>query len=88
MILSPTTPSPAFKFGAHTNNPLQMYLNDIATIPANMAGLPAMSIPCGFSEGLPIGMQFVGKVLDEAMLLRMGYTYQQHTSFHLQEGNS
>ena len=88
VILSPTTPSPAFKFGAHTNNPLQMYLNDIATIPANMAGLPAMSIPCGFSEGLPIGMQFVGKVLDEAMLLRMGYTYQQHTSFHLQEGNS
>ena len=80
VILSPTTPTTAFKFGQHSDNPVQMYLNDIATIPANMAGLPALSVPCGVHNGLPVGMQLVGKALDEATLFRMGYAYQQHTS--------
>ena len=63
-----------------------MYLNDIATIPANMAGLPALSVPCGVHNGLPIGMQLVGKALDEATLFRMGYAYQQHASIPELEG--
>ena len=61
---------------------MQMYLNDIATIPASMAGLPAVSIPCGFIDNLPVGFQLVGKALDEATILRTGFTYQQHRSFH------
>ena len=65
-------------------DPLKMYLNDIATIPANMAGLPALSVPCGFSHDLPVGLQLVGKACDEETLIRMGYTYQQHTAFHQQ----
>jgi aspartyl-tRNA(Asn)/glutamyl-tRNA(Gln) amidotransferase subunit A len=86
VILSPTTPTTAFKFGQHSDNPVQMYLNDIATIPANMAGLPALSVPCGVHNGLPIGMQLVGKALDEATLFRMGYAYQQHVSIPELEG--
>ena len=86
VILSPTTPTTAFKFGQHSDNPVQMYLNDIATIPANMAGLPALSVPCGVHNGLPIGMQLVGKALDEVTLFRMGYAYQQHASIPELEG--
>ncbi len=76
VVLSPTTPTTAFKVGA-VSDPLKMYLNDIATIPANMAGLPAISIPCGESNGLPIGMQLVSNVLDEATLFRAAYTFEQ-----------
>ena len=79
VVLSPTTPTTAFEFGAKSD-PVEMYLNDIATIPANMAGLPAISIPCGEVKGLPVGFQLVGKPLDETTLLRVGYTYQQKTS--------
>jgi aspartyl-tRNA(Asn)/glutamyl-tRNA(Gln) amidotransferase subunit A len=82
VILSPTTPSTAFTFGSK-EDPMSMYLNDIATIPANMAGLPGMSIPCGFSAGLPVGMQLVTNVLDEHTLLKAGYAFQQATDFHL-----
>ena len=82
VIFSPTAPTAAFKLGENVDNPMQMYLNDIATIPASMAGLPAVSIPCGFIDNLPVGFQLVGKALDEATILRTGFTYQQHTSFH------
>jgi len=86
VILSPTAPTPAFRIGEKTGNPLQMYLSDIHTIPVNMAGIPAISIPCGFNrEGLPIGLQIMGKHLDEGMLLRVAYTFEQNTDFHLKK---
>ena len=83
VILSPTTPSTAFKFGAHVQNPLAMYMADIATIPANMARLPSLSIPCGFSsDTLPIGMQLTGKAFDDALLLKIGHVFQSRTTHH------
>ena len=82
VVLSPTTPTTAFKFGQESANPMDMYINDLATIPANMAGLPAISFPCGFSHNLPVGLQLVGRALDEATILNVGYTFQQHTHFH------
>jgi aspartyl-tRNA(Asn)/glutamyl-tRNA(Gln) amidotransferase subunit A len=83
-ILSPTTPTTAFKFGEKSKDPINMYMCDIATIPANMAGLPGMSLPCGFSKkGMPIGFQIVTKALDEETMLRIGHNYQQVTDFHL-----
>jgi len=86
VILSPTAPTPAFRIGEKTKDPLQMYLSDIHTIPVNLAGIPAISIPCGFShEGLPIGLQIMGKHFDEGMLLRVAYTFEQNTDFHLQK---
>jgi aspartyl-tRNA(Asn)/glutamyl-tRNA(Gln) amidotransferase subunit A len=80
------TPTPAFKFGEKCNDPLQMYLSDIFTISANLAGLPAIAVPCGFSrEGFPIGMQLIGKPFDEAMILRAAYAYEQATQWHLKQ---
>ncbi len=87
VIISPTSPVPPFKLGEHQDNPLAHYLADTFTIPPNLAGLPALSVPCGFvNEGgkdLPIGLQFVGKALDEATLLRIGHAYEQSTDWHL-----
>ncbi|MEB3156840.1 MAG: Asp-tRNA(Asn)/Glu-tRNA(Gln) amidotransferase subunit GatA [Cyanobacteriota bacterium] len=78
VLLSPTSPTTAFRFGAHTNDPLAMYLADLLTIPANLAGLPAISLPCGFDDqGLPIGLQLISGVLDEATLLRVAHQYEQ-----------
>ena len=81
LIVSPTTPSPAHKLGELKDNPLQAYLEDIFTIPANLAGLPAMSVPAGFAvEGgkrLPIGLQFIGKPLDESTMLKAAFAYEQ-----------
>jgi len=86
VIVAPTAPTPAFRIGEKTENPLQMYLSDIHTIPVNMAGIPAISIPCGFNhEGLPIGLQIMGKHFDEGMLLRVAYTFEQNTDFHLKK---
>jgi aspartyl-tRNA(Asn)/glutamyl-tRNA(Gln) amidotransferase subunit A len=83
VIVSPTAPTPAFRIGEKTEDPLQMYLSDIHTIPVNLAGIPAISVPCGFShEGLPIGLQIMGKPFDEGMLLRVAYTFEQNTDFH------
>ena len=82
VILGPTTPTPAFKHGENSDDPVAMYLNDIFTIPANLAGLPAMSAPCGFVEGLPVGMQLVGNYFDEAKLLNIAHQYQQVTGWH------
>jgi aspartyl-tRNA(Asn)/glutamyl-tRNA(Gln) amidotransferase subunit A len=83
VIATPTTPTPAFKIGAKTSDPLQMYLNDIFTSSINLAGVPAISIPCGFSsEGLPIGLQIIGKDFDEETILRTSYAYEQATDHH------
>jgi len=86
VVVSPTAPTPAFRIGEKTEDPLQMYLSDIHTIPVNLAGIPAISIPCGFShEGLPIGLQVMGKHFDEGMLLRVAYTFEQNTDYHLRK---
>ncbi len=83
VIVGPTAPSPAFKLGAKTDDPVQMYLNDIFTIAANLTGIPAMSIPCGFDrEGLPIGVQLQGNHFDEARLLEIAHRFQQATDWH------
>lgn len=78
VLLTPTSPTTAFKAGCHDNNPLAMYLSDLLTIPANLAGLPAISLPCGFDqEGLPIGLQLIANVLDEKRLLQTAFQYEQ-----------
>ncbi len=86
VIACPTTPGTAFKLGEKTNDPLQMYLADIFTIAANLAGICGLSLPCGFSEDsgsrLPVGLQLLGAPLDEAMLLRTAYAYEQATGWH------
>jgi aspartyl-tRNA(Asn)/glutamyl-tRNA(Gln) amidotransferase subunit A len=82
VLLSPTSPSVAFKIGEKTADPLSMYLSDIATIPVNLAGLPAISLPCGFSNGLPIGLQIVGKAFAEEIILRAAFTFEQNTDWH------
>jgi aspartyl-tRNA(Asn)/glutamyl-tRNA(Gln) amidotransferase subunit A len=85
VIMTPTAPTSAFKKGDHSADPLAMYLADIATIPANMAGLPGMSIPCGFSaDHLPIGLQILGNAFDDATVLRAGHAFQRATDFHTQ----
>ena len=88
-LVSPTSPNVAFKLGAKTDNPLAMYLNDVCTLPVNLAGLPGVSIPCGLaaapddsSAGLPVGLQVIGKALDEAMVMRVAYAYEQATDWH------
>jgi aspartyl-tRNA(Asn)/glutamyl-tRNA(Gln) amidotransferase subunit A len=83
VILTPTTPTTAFELGAKTADPLQMYLTDIYTISVNLAGLPALSLPCGFDhDGLPIGMQIIGKPFDESTILNLAYAYEQTTEWH------
>ena len=82
VILAPTTTGTAFKFGDNSDDPVAMYLNDIYTIAANLAGIPAMSLPCGFSEGLPVGFQLMGNYFDEARLLNVAHQYQQSTDWH------
>lgn len=84
VIAGPTTPSPAFPLGAKMDDPIEMYLNDIFTIGANLAGLPAMSIPCGFVDNLPIGLQLIGKHFGEESILQCGHQYQQITDWHKQ----
>ena len=83
VLLMPTAPTPAFKLGEKVDDPLQMYLSDIFTIPCNLAGLPGLSLPCGFSrQGLPIGLQILGNHFQEEKLFRVAYTYEQNTEFH------
>ena len=86
VILSPVAPTPAFKIGENVDDPLTMYLSDIFTLSANLAGIPGMSVPCGFSsEGLPIGLQIMGNHFDEGMLLKTAYNFEQATDFHKQK---
>ena len=83
VIMAPTAPTPAFKIGEMMADPLQLYLQDVCTVPLNLAGLPGLSVPCGYSsKGLPIGLQIIGKALDEATILRAAYAYEQTQSFH------
>ena len=84
VIAMPTTPTPAFRLGEKTDDPLQMYLADVFTVSANLAGLPAISLPCGLSgDRLPIGFQLTGRMFDEATLLRAADAFQRHTEWHL-----
>ncbi|NEW09130.1 Asp-tRNA(Asn)/Glu-tRNA(Gln) amidotransferase subunit GatA [Paenibacillus sp. SYP-B3998] len=84
IIIGPTAPTPAFKIGEQNEDPLTMYLNDIMTIPVSLAGIPAISVPCGFVNGLPVGLQVIGKALDESTLLRVAHAFEQHTDHHKQ----
>jgi aspartyl-tRNA(Asn)/glutamyl-tRNA(Gln) amidotransferase subunit A len=84
VIVTPTSPTPAFKIGEKAAEPLQMYLSDIYTISANLAGLPALSIPCGFSKNnLPLGLQIIGRPFEEETILKIAYAYEQSTEWHL-----
>ncbi len=82
IIVSPTSPSVAFKMGAKVADPLQMYLSDVCTIPVNLAGLPGISIPCGLSDGLPIGLQMIGRAFDEMTLLRAAHAFEDAFGWH------
>lgn len=82
LIVAPTTPTTAFKLGEQVGDPLTLYMNDILTVPVNMAGLPGMSIPCGFLEGMPVGLQLIGRAFDEGTLLRAAYAFEQHSDYH------
>jgi aspartyl-tRNA(Asn)/glutamyl-tRNA(Gln) amidotransferase subunit A len=84
VLMGPTSPTPAFDIGAKVDDPITMYLNDIYTIGANLAGLPAMSIPCGFLNGLPVGLQIIGPHFAEAKLLNVAHGYQRETQWHRQ----
>ncbi|MFQ3573876.1 MAG: Asp-tRNA(Asn)/Glu-tRNA(Gln) amidotransferase subunit GatA [Thermodesulfovibrionales bacterium] len=87
LILTPTSPSVAFKVGERSNDPLQMYLSDIFTISVNLAGLPAISIPCGFAHNLPVGLQIIGRHFEEALILQVAYAYEQSTDWHRKRPN-
>ena len=82
VLIAPTTPTPAFRLGEKTDDPLQMYMSDVCTVPINIAGIPAISVPCGFVEGLPVGMQIMGKHFAESTLLRVAYTLEQNNIYH------
>jgi aspartyl-tRNA(Asn)/glutamyl-tRNA(Gln) amidotransferase subunit A len=84
VLAAPTTPSVAFRIGEHQHDPLAMYLEDVCTLPANLAGIPGLVVPCGQHDGLPIGLQLLGRPFDEATLLRVGDAYQRVTSWHAQ----
>ncbi|QGQ44157.1 Asp-tRNA(Asn)/Glu-tRNA(Gln) amidotransferase subunit GatA [Metabacillus sediminilitoris] len=82
VIIGPTTPTPAFKIGENVKDPLTMYANDILTIPVNLAGVPGISVPCGLSNGLPLGLQIIGKHFDESTIYRVAYAFEQATEHH------
>jgi len=84
LLLGPTSPTPAFRIGDKCDDPITMYLNDIYTIGANLAGLPGMSLPCGFVGGLPVGLQLIGPHFSEARMLNAAHRYQMETDWHLQ----
>ena len=83
LLLGPTSPTPAFRIGDKCDDPITMYLNDIYTIGANLAGLPGMSLPCGFVDGLPVGLQLIGPHFSEARMLNAAHRYQMETDWHL-----
>jgi len=82
VLMGPTMPIPPFKIGEKIHNPLALYMCDVLTVPANLTGYPAISIPCGFSNGVPIGLQIVGKPFDEGRILRSACTFEKNTNFH------
>ncbi|WP_428321340.1 Asp-tRNA(Asn)/Glu-tRNA(Gln) amidotransferase subunit GatA [Paenibacillus dendritiformis] len=82
ILLGPTAPTTAFRLGEQVDDPLQMYLNDILTIPVSLAGVPAISIPCGLADGMPVGLQLIGRAFDEATVLRAAHAFEQNTDHH------
>ncbi|MNI19121.1 Glutamyl-tRNA(Gln) amidotransferase subunit A [compost metagenome] len=84
VIIGPTAPTTAFPLGSQVDDPLTMYLNDILTIPVSLAGVPALSVPCGFADGLPVGLQIIGKAFDESSILRVAHAFEAHTDHHKQ----
>ncbi len=82
VLVTPTSPTVAFRLGEKTEDPLQMYLSDVCTIPVNIAGIPGISIPCGSARGLPVGLQIMSPALGEEALLRTAYAYEQATEWH------
>ena len=82
VLITPTSPTVPFKIGEKADNPVQMYLSDVCTLPINIAGIPGISIPAGFAHGLPVGMQIIGKPFSEETLLKISYAYQQVTDWH------
>jgi len=86
LLAAPVAPTPAFRLGEKVDDPLTMYLSDIFTISANLAGIPGISVPCGFSSrGLPIGLQLLGPAFGEGVLLKAAYAFEQATDFHRQK---
>jgi aspartyl-tRNA(Asn)/glutamyl-tRNA(Gln) amidotransferase subunit A len=83
-IIAPTSPTVAFPIGSRTDDPIQMYLADVFTIPANMAGIPGVAVPCGFSEGLPVSLQVLGRSYDEQGILRIAHAYEQSAGWYKQ----
>jgi aspartyl-tRNA(Asn)/glutamyl-tRNA(Gln) amidotransferase subunit A len=82
-IVAPVSPTPAFKMGERTQDPLKMYLSDIYTISVNLAGIPAISIPCGFTKkGLPVGLQIMAKAFDEETIFKVAHAFEQNTEWH------
>jgi len=82
VIATPTSPEVAFRLGAKTDDPLSMYLSDVYTVSANLAGIPAISLPCGSADGMPVGLQLLGPAMDEATPLRVADAFQRRTDFH------
>ena len=83
VLIGPTAPTTAYKLGETTADPLTMYLNDICTVPVNLAGIPAISVPCGLaSNGLPVGLQIMGKHFTESTILRVAHAFEQQTDHH------
>ena len=82
VLVTPTSPTTAFKIGEKTDDPVQMYLSDVCTLPINIAGVPAISIPAGFVDGLPVGMQMIGTHFGEEALLKTAFTYEQATAWN------
>ncbi len=82
VLVAPTSPTTAFKIGERTEDLLAMYMTDVCTLPVNLAGLPGISIPCGFKDGLPIGLQLIGRQFDDGRLLQAAYAFEQNTDFH------
>ena len=85
VLVGPTAPTVAFRIGERAQDPLQMYLSDVFTIPQSLAGICALSLPCGFADGLPVGLQISGPVLGEELVLRVAYAYEQATEWHSQK---
>ncbi len=85
VLITPTSTSVPFKIGEKVDDPVQMYLSDVCTLPINIAGVPAISIPAGFARGLPVGMQIIGRPFSEETLFKTAYTYQQATDWHLKK---
>lgn len=82
VLLSPTAPTTAFKIGEKSGDPLTMYLSDVCTVPINLAGIPSLSLPAGFVEGMPVGMQLMGRPFSEGTLYRVAHAFEQNTDFH------